>query len=829
MSDQQADTEPNQNPPPGDYDASAIRSLEGLEAVRMRPAMYIGDTGPKGLHHLVWEVVDNSVDEALAGHATEIDVRVHEDGSVSVKDNGRGIPVDMHESGVSALEAVLTKLHTGGKFDKGSYKVSGGLHGVGVSCVNALSERLEAEVFRKGKVYRQVFSRGDATSELQVIGDTDANGTAIRFLPDPSVMEVTEFSFEVLRKRLRELAYLMGTYDLRISLHDERTGKEEDYCYPEGVKQFVSDHNEGKSPIHPGIVYIRAEQASEEDAARVYECEVALQYNEGYNESVFSFVNNIHTSEGGTHLAGFRAALTRTFNNYARTEKMLKPKDNPPGGDDFREGLTAVVSMKVPDPQFESQTKIKLGNREVQGIVEKVVGDGLRTWCEENPAQAKAVFNKAMQTKRARDAARKAKDAVRRKSGLEGVGLPSKLSDCQKGTTPEDAELFLVEGDSAGGTAKQGRTSNQAILALRGKILNVEKAAIDRVLEHEEIRAIVASIGTGYVNEEFDAAKLRYHKIIIMTDADVDGSHIRTLLLTLFYRKMPALIEHGYVYVARPPLYKISKGNKERYIVDEREYAAALTEFGLGETALVHHAESGDVTVGGAELRELVNLVGRALAFEHQLSREAEIDVAQWIAAARLPDLELPAHLLRADGEARFIDTEAELQSELDKQRELRGGKLSVYQGPESDVRREEADIEVYPLLVGERLQPLLQKLQEQGIQPYDFLAEGDKVRFTVKTGKDDIACTDLVAAFERIKKDCEESVKSQRYKGLGEMQAEQLFESTMDAARRSLSRVTIQDAVEADRIFTVLMGPEVEPRRDFIEKHALEVTNLDV
>jgi DNA gyrase subunit B len=608
---------------PKGYDASSIKSLEGLEAVRMRPAMYIGDTGPKGLHHLVWEVVDNSVDEALAGHARTIDVRVHEDGSVSVRDDGRGIPVDMHESGIPAVEAVLTKLHTGGKFDKGSYKVSGGLHGVGVSCVNALAEKLEVEVSRDGKVHRQAFSRGNRTSPLEVIGDTDRTGTMVRFLPDGTVMEVTEFSFEVLRKRLRELAYLMGTYGLRITLHDERNGKEESYCFPEGVKEFVADLNEGKNPSHPSIVYVRKEQPSEEEPTRIYEVELAMQYNEGFNESVFTFVNNINTSEGGTHLVGFRTALTRTLNNYARNEKLLKPKDTPPTGDDFREGLTAVLSMKVPDPQFESQTKIKLGNREAQGIVETVVGEGLRVWCEENPAQARIVFNKALQTRRAREAARKARDLVRRKSVLEGVGLPAKLADCQKGTPPEEAELFLVEGDSAGGTAKQGRTSNQAILPLRGKILNVEKAALDRVLEHEEIQTIVRAIGTGYVNEEFDPAKLRYAKIIIMTDADVDGSHIRTLLLTLFYRKMPELIARGHVYVARPPLYKISKGKKQRYVVDEREYAAVLTEFGLGETSVVHHADGGDRTFEHGELKDLVNLLGRLFAFENQITREA--------------------------------------------------------------------------------------------------------------------------------------------------------------------------------------------------------------
>ena len=828
MSEQQSDTDPS-----GDkksYDASSIRSLEGLEAVRMRPAMYIGDTGAKGLHHLVWEVVDNSVDEALAGFASRVDVRVHEDGSVSVSDNGRGIPVDMHETGVPAVEAVLTQLHTGGKFDKGSYKVSGGLHGVGVSCVNALALSLEVQVHRDGKVYRQTFERGERKTELEVLGDTDQTGTTVRFSPDPSVMEVTEFNYDVLRKRLRELAYLMGTYGLQLTLHDERNGKDESYRFPEGVKDFVSDLNTGKTPIHPSIIYIRKEQVSDEDPDRVYEIELALQYNDGFNEGMFTFVNNINTIEGGTHLAGFRSALTRTLNNYGRSEKILKPKDNAPSGDDFREGLTAVLSVKVPEPQFESQTKIKLGNREVQGIVEMVVGECMRTWCEENPQQARAVFYKVLLTKRARDEARKAKDSViRRKSGLEGPALPAKLTDCQKGTAPEDAELFLVEGDSAGGTAKQGRTPNQGVLALRGKILNVEKASIDKILDHKEIQAIVAAIGTGYVTEEFEPDRLRYHKIIIMTDADIDGSHIRTLLLTLFYRKMPELITRGHVYVARPPLFKMKKGKKERYVVDQREYAAILTEFGLGETKLVHHSDSGDRTFDGAELRSLLDLLGRIAALEASITREAEIDYGAWIAAARQPDLDLPGFVYRQDGVASFIDTEHQVAAEVEKLSESLGRPARLYQGPDSGFNREDADAEAYALPTRDQLKPLLRQLEDAGISPHEFTGEEGRARFTIDSGKRSEPCGHVLQAFTAVKDDCEVSVEVQRYKGLGEMKAEQLYESTMDSTRRTLSRVTIEDAVEADKVFTVLMGPEVEPRRDFIEKYALEVTNLDV
>ena len=467
------------------YDASSIKVLEGLDAVRKRPAMYIGDTGLKGVHHLVWEVVDNSVDEALAGRASRIDVRVHKDGSISIKDDGRGIPVDMHASGKPALEVILTKLHSGGKFDKGSYKVSGGLHGVGISCVCALAEVLEVEVSRDGKVHRQTYARGIPTSELSVIGQTEQSGTMMRFKADPQVMEVTEFSYDILKKRLREMAYLMGSANLTIALADERIDQSEEFHFPEGVVEFVRDINVGKNALHKDPVYFRSEVASTDDPDKSYEVEIALQYSDAFHESVFSFVNNINTIEGGTHLVGFRTALTRALNNWARQEKVLKEKDPVPSGDDFKEGLAAVVSVKVPDPQFEGQTKTKLNNREVQSVVETVVGEGIRTYFEENPPVAKTIYGKALDALKAREAARKARDLVRRKSALEGGGLPAKLADCQKGTPREDAELFLVEGDSAGGTAKQGRMPHQAILPLRGKILNVEKA---RCRQHPQPR-----------------------------------------------------------------------------------------------------------------------------------------------------------------------------------------------------------------------------------------------------------------------------------------------------------------------------------------------------
>ncbi|MBK8980472.1 MAG: DNA topoisomerase (ATP-hydrolyzing) subunit B [Planctomycetes bacterium] len=809
------------------YNASSIKVLEGLEAVRKRPAMYIGDTGLKGLHHLVWEAVDNSVDEALAGRCDRIDVRVHTDGSVSVRDNGRGIPVDLHETGVPALEVIMTKLHAGGKFDKGSYQVSGGLHGVGISVVNALSEWLDVEVYRDGKVYSQSFARGKKTCELKVIGDTEATGTLVRFRADGTVMESIDVSFDVLRKRLRELAYLMGTVGLRLAIHDERTDEREEFCFPRGLYQFVSDLNDSKTPIHRDVIVIQGRGTHPDDDSKVYEVELGLQYNDGYNETVLTFVNNINTIEGGTHLIGFKTALTRALNNYARSEKLLKPKETPPTGDDFREGLTAVLAIKVPDPQFESQTKIKLGNREVQGIVETIIGDGLRNLFEEKPATPKAIFQKAIEARRAREAARKARDLVRRKSALEGIGLPSKLADCQKGTSREDAELFLVEGDSAGGSAKQGRAPQQAILPLRGKILNVEKAPVDSILNHEEIQTIVSAIGTGYVSEEFDEERLRYGKVIIMTDADVDGSHIRTLLLTLFYRKMPELVRRGYVYVAQPPLYLIRKGKHERYVVTEREKLELLTELGLGDTALVMRNADGEKRVQHAELRQLVAAIGKVLSYERQLPHDAGIPFERYLAEARHPDMQLPGWWVVHAGQSRFLDTQAQLDAMLE---DLRGrfGTLKVYEGPESSCTREEAHVEVHALHIGEHIASHLQDVARRGFLPHLFLSAGDAT-LQIDTGKAVQDVPNLVEVFRRVQAECEKDVFTQRYKGLGEMMPEQLFESTMDPARRTLYRVTINDAVEADRIFTVLMGPNVEPRREFIEKHALEATNLDI
>ena len=817
----------DQKPNEPRYDASSIKVLEGLDAVRKRPAMYIGDTGMKGLHHLVWEMVDNSVDEALAGHANRVDVRVHKDGSISVKDNGRGIPVDMHESGMPALEVILTKLHSGGKFDKGSYKVSGGLHGVGISCVCALAEVLDVEVYRGGRTYRQTYVRGEKASELAVIGKAEGTGTLLRFKADATILEATEFSYEILRKRLRELAYLMGAMRLHITLHDERTDKSEEFLFPEGLVEFIKDLNTGKSPLHKDVIYIRQRVPSAENPEKVYEVEIALQYSDAYHENVYSFVNNINTIEGGTHLVGFRTALTRALNNWARTEKILKEKDTVPTGEDFKEGLAAVISVKVPDPQFESQTKIKLGNREVQSVVETVVGDGIRTHFEENPSVAKTIYGKALDALRAREAARKARDLVRRKSALEGGGLPAKLADCQKGTPRDEAELFLVEGDSAGGTAKQGRMAHQAILPLRGKILNVEKAAVDSILDHEEIQTIVSAIGTGFLTEEFEPEKLRYGKVIVMTDADVDGSHIRTLLLTLFYRKMPELVMRGHVYVAQPPLYRIKKGKTERYAVSEEDKVNLLAELGLGSTGMAH--KSGRKW-RSRELRQLMDLVAKLRELENRLPVDAGVPFREYLALATVPDRQLPAVWFVVAGKGRFLDTEAQLAAELEKLKAHKGRELLVYEGPDSPFLRDKADAEAFALHLGGDVRTLIQKIDALGA-PAAWPTGNDPGAWLVHAteGSEPQPCDSLFAAIDLIQKTCEKDLDIQRYKGLGEMNPSQLFESTMDPARRLLSRVTVNDLVEADRIFTVLMGPEVEPRRAFIEKHALEATNIDI
>ncbi|MFO0980539.1 MAG: DNA topoisomerase (ATP-hydrolyzing) subunit B [Planctomycetota bacterium] len=800
------------------YDASSIQVLEGLEAVRRRPAMYIGDTSERGLHHCVFEVFDNSVDEALAGHCKNISVTIHPDNSVTVEDDGRGIPVDIHaEEGVPGVEIVMCKLHAGGKFDKKSYAVSGGLHGVGVSVVNALSETLEVEVKRNGKIYHQIFRRGEKATELREIGRTEGRGTKVTFHPDPQIFPVTEIAYEVLAKRFRETAFLMGSYGLAVTIEDERKDRSETFSYPGGIVAFVELLNKNKELVHPDVIHFKREVDG-------YVIEVAFQYNDGYREDVYSFVNNINTVEGGTHLSGFRAALTRSLNNYSKRTGLIKD-DTLPGGEDFREGLAAVISMMVPEPQFESQTKIKLGNREVQSVVETVVGEQLATYLEEHPTAARGIVNKALLAMRAREAARKQRDLVRRKGALASGNLPGKLADCQS-RDRDETEIFLVEGDSAGGSAKQARDRrHQAILPLRGKILNVEKARVDKMLSHQEIQTIVTALGTGIGTDDFDIGRLRYGKVIIMTDADVDGSHIRTLLLTFFYRQMTQLIENGHVYVAAPPLYRIKKGKQESYIHSDRDKTSALLRFG------VEGAELEDLskpqTFRGPELVDLLKHVMTLGQEGASVTQERKgVSLLGYLHAAdpttgRLPQfrVELPGA-----GERYIFDVE-NLDRLIDEVRTRKGEEPLV----SLEQRKPGHDIVVFEFHTGSEIQNALSELARMGFDAASCVGEPPEPRFEIRFPGQKLQTGNLRQAVEHVQTVGQKDIDIQRYKGLGEMNPEQLWVSTMDPERRTLYRVRLEDGVEADRIFTILMGTGVEPRRDFIEKHALDVRNLDV
>ena len=801
------------------YGADSITILEGLEAVRVRPAMYIGDTDSRGMHHLIWEVVDNAVDEALAGHATHCRVILRADGSVSVQDDGRGIPVSMHPTeGVPAVEVVLTKLHAGGKFDDQAYKVSGGLHGVGVSCVNALSTLLKVEVHKDGEVHEMTFARGEKASDLKVTGTTDRTGTTVTWFADPEIFSTTEVEYEIVEKRLRETAYLMGTRGLRIELEDERTGASEAFEFPDGLKTFVSHINKNKTALHDDIIHFSKAVPSTDDPGAEYEVELALQYSDSYQESVFTFVNNINTHGGGTHLAGLRGAISRTLGAYARAGKLVKENQDLPSGDDWREGLTAVLSLKVPDPQFEGQTKDKLGNREAQGIVEAAVNDMFGTYLEENPGPAKAIIGKAVRAKEARDAARKARDLVRRKSALASGNLPGKLADCQS-KNRDETEIYIVEGDSAGGPAKQGRDRRyQAILPIKGKILNVEKARLDKMLGHQEIQLIISALGTG-IGAEFDIENLRYGKIIIMTDADVDGSHIRTLLLTFFFRQMPETIERGHLYIAQPPLYKLTVGKKSQYIVDDPSLRKALLERGVEQITVEDRAASKEWT--GAELKVLLDQL-------QELQNLVDGAVPAWSETTFTEFLERwdgsqlrPIHAARGTNEE-FFSTKEELDGWL----ELQGvdGDLKVYRGPDSNVLRQDADIVVTFLRQQQEIEAVLGAIAEGGLQ---FQGGGN---FLVRSAKGaEQECANLMDLAKEVQKGAQSDVDIQRYKGLGEMNHDQLWESTMDPTTRSLYQVTLEDALGADEIFTILMSEGVEARREYIEQHALEITNLDV
>ncbi len=803
------------------YDATAIKVLEGIEAVRKRPAMYIGDTGPRGLHHLAEEVIVNSVDEALAGFCRNISVKINADGSLTVVDDGRGIPVDEHkETKKPALEVVMTTLHAGGKFGEGgAYKVSGGLHGVGVSAVNALSEWLEVEVRRDGTAYFQRYEYGKPTTPVERRGSTRKQGTKVVFKPDSTIFEDTEFNYDTLAKRVRELAFL--NKGLTITLADERTNQTETFQYTGGIKSFVKELNAGKDQVHSDIIYIEKREGD-------VTVEVALQYNDTYTENVFSFVNNINTAEGGTHLSGFRAALTRTFNNYAKNQGLIK-EEKVPLGDDYREGLTAVISVMMPEPQFEGQTKTKLGSREIQGVVEAILNEHLGVYCEEHPASAKAVINKAIEAARAREAARKARDLSRRKGALSGADLPGKLADCATRDV-ESSELFLVEGISAGGTAKQGRDRNfQAILPLKGVILNVEKARVDKMLSNEEITTLVSALGTGIGTDEFNPEKLRYGKIIIMTDADVDGAHIRTLLLTFFFRQMAELIERGHIYVAQPPLYKVTQKKKLEYVYDDKHLNLALLKLGM-EGARMELPQK-NRCIEGTELKELVELLSK---LEEQAKWLAKMGISMKdFLVKRKENTTLPLYRVSFNGQVRFLYSDDELNT-LISEIQKKGEELEVLE--EEDLaylpRAESTKrvLEVTEFRESRDLERLINSLEAHGFSLEDyFVQEGAPPRARLVKEGNEVIVQSLSELPVRIRDMGRKGLDIQRYKGLGEMNAEELAGTTMNPATRTLLKVKIEDAYKADQIFSILAGKDVQRRREYIEKHALEVRRLDV
>jgi DNA gyrase subunit B len=801
-----------------EYTADSIKVLEGLEAVRKRPAMYIGSTDSAGLHHLVYEVVDNSIDEAMAGHCDIINVVIHLDNSVSVTDNGRGIPVDMHPTEkVSAAEVVLTKLHAGGKFDHSSYKVSGGLHGVGISVVNALSEHLELEIWRDRQVYYQVYERGIPKAPLEVTGTTKRKGTKIIFRPDAQIFETTTFSFDILSNRLRELAFL--NKGIVITIEDERTEKKHEFCYKGGIVSFVEFLNKNKNILYPKPLYV----SGEKDHIII---ELAFQHNDGYSENIFTYANNINTHEGGSHLVGFKSALTRTINTYAQTARLGKTFKGSLDGDDIREGLTCVISIKIPEPQFEGQTKTKLGNSEVKGIVESLVNDKLGVFLEEHPAVANKILEKAMDASRAREAARKAKELTRRKSVLDGGSLPGKLADCQE-KDPAYSELYLVEGDSAGGSAKQGRDrKNQAILPLKGKILNVEKARYDKMLQNDEIRTIITALGTSIGKDDFNVAKLRYHRIVIMTDADVDGSHIRTLLLTFFFRQMPEIIERGYLYIAQPPLFRVKRGKQAQYIDNEEALENYLLECGIDSIKVCT-----SLNPAGLTGPRLLQLTKRAIQFEKTLAKLQKKGLDKNILSALALEGTYTKESLKERHRAEelvallqkhssfFYDyiTPAEAEIVQDEEHNCLAVKCRINMN--GKMRDMVIDFELLISPDMEELKKIASHLKTMGVPPFVLDEGGDKQR-QVAT---------LSELFQFILERGRKSQDIQRYKGLGEMNPEQLWETTMDPVNRRMLQVRIEDGVEADDVFTVLMGDQVEPRRDFIYSNALRVTNLDI
>lgn len=818
-----------------EYNASSITVLEGLQAVRERPGMYVGDTSSGGLHQLVYEVVDNCIDEAMAGYCTAIYVTLHKDGSATIEDNGRGIPVERHEKEsikqgreVSALEVVMTILHAGGKFDKNTYKVSGGLHGVGVSCVCALSKRMVVHVFKNGKIYEIEFSQGRVSKQISVVGETTKRGTKITFWPDDTIMSVIEFDYDILAKRLRELAFL--NKGINIYFHDERNEDKDDvhFCYSGGLSSFVSYLNENKIALFPEPLYFSGSR--EGDDAPI-EFEVAMQWNDGYTETIYSFVNNIATRHGGTHLTGFSTALTRVLNSYIKNNNLLKTDKISISGEDMREGLTAVISVKVANPQFEGQTKQRLGNSDVGSVVQQIVGEELSIYLDEHPAIAKTISDKAILAAQAREAARKARELTLRKSALDSGRLPGKLTDCQE-KDPKLCEIYIVEGDSAGGSAKGGRDRRfQAILPIRGKILNVEKARLEKILQNNEIGTIISALGCGIGIDGFNVEKLRYHKIIIMTDADVDGSHIRTLLLTFFYRHMHALVENNFVYIAQPPLYRVTRKKISRYIHSEKEMDEYLLELGISDIKMKLPKASEYMTP--EQMKELLKLIVELEAFITRIERKG-ITFREFIHARNKQGILPRFQISLTDGLhfAYSLDEFEELKVRNEQMQKIQH-EQTIASIPEEEIMPEmrifkPSRLHFIELYEEDYLEQLTRRLANFGFDLTRYLvADGILVEILEDAQKHEYHTLHEVLDFLRA--NGRKGIEIQRYKGLGEMNADQLWETTMDPKKRSLILVTLPDMVAADHMFTMLMGEEVPPRRAFIEQHALSVKNLDI
>lgn len=824
-----------QETPQKEYDASSITVLEGLEAVRERPGMYIGDTGVNGLHHLVYELVDNCIDEAMAGHCSAIYVTIHKDNSLSVEDNGRGIPVERHTSislkegrEVSALEVVMTILHAGGKFDKNSYKVSGGLHGVGVSCVCALSQRLMVEVYKDGKIYSMEFSCGKVSKPLNILGETVKRGTKITFYPDKSIMTVTEFDYDILAKRLRELAFL--NKGINIFLHDERDDNKDDvhFCYKGGLVSFVTFLNENKEVVFPDPIYFHSTREGHDGPI---ECEVAMQWNDTFNETIYSYVNNIPTRQGGTHLTGFSTALTRVLNTYIKNHNLLRSDKISLTGDDMREGLSVVISVKIANPQFEGQTKQRLGNSDVGSVIQQIVGEELTIFLDENPSIAKKIVDKAVVAAQAREAARKARELTIRKSALDSSRLPGKLTDCQE-KNPALCEIYIVEGDSAGGSAKGGRDRRfQAILPIRGKILNVEKARLERVLQNTEVGTMIAALGCGIGKDGFHLEKLRYHKIIIMTDADVDGSHIRALLLTFFYRHMPALVENNFIYIAQPPLYRVTRKKSSRYIHSEKEMDNYLLELGMSDVRITLAGEAEPLP---PERRtQFLEAILAAEDFVTRLERKG-VNFREFFSARNsaglLPRFQIA--LLEGPRFAYSIDEFDALRQRdelLQQQRHLE----TLASIPAEEITAEmrtfhSKRVHFTELYEEDTLNFIINSLSPFGMHLEDY-SIASRHLCDIQDDSEKTSCQLLREVIDFVRINGRKGIEVQRYKGLGEMNADQLWETTMDPKVRTLIKVTLPDEVAADNMFTMLMGEEVPPRRAFIEQHALSVKNLDV